>query len=85
MDKAAKDAATPLCIAALKGYGEVVEELVKAGRDVDKVRNDGTALLLAAYQGHDSKVVTALVKGGHGMVVEALIKGGCDIDKATNG
>ena len=56
-------AATPLWIAASESHKGVVEELIKAGADVDKATTDDgtTPLHIAASEGH-KEVVEELIK-----------------------
>ena len=61
---ASDDKTPPLYIAAQRGYGDVVEQLLEAGADVNKASADyGTPLYIAAQQGYEG-VVKQLLKAG---------------------
>ena len=72
MDKARKDGATPLYLAAHEGHLAGVQLLLKHGVDKDKATNNGRSPLWAAAQ------------QGHSDVVQYLVQQGCDKDKANN-
>ena len=65
--------ATPLLVAANRGHGGVVEQLLKAGAKVDKAKADGsTPLFLASHQGHEG-------------VIEQLLRAEADPNTARDG
>ena len=64
VDKANKNGAAPLIIAAQKGHHELVTALIAARANVDLADNNGmTPLCMAAYTGH-VEVVRLLVRAG---------------------
>lgn len=70
-----KDSATPLIIAALKGYHDIVKELVAAGADVTIDSQCGTAFQAAASSGSDKCfeiLLNAKVKKAHRYFGDAL-------------
>ncbi|XP_078575768.1 uncharacterized protein LOC144861671 [Branchiostoma floridae x Branchiostoma japonicum] len=62
--------ATSLFVAAQEGHVEVVQQLLKAGADVEKARQGGATPLYIAAQ------------NGHVEVVQQLLKAGAEVDKA---
>lgn len=55
-----------LCAAALRGYDDIVRELVKAGADVNRQDENGvTALWCAAYSGHTYTATVLLTVGAN--------------------
>ena len=65
---------TPLCIAAEEGHEGVVEQLLKAGADVNKYKDNdsirATPLCMAAKHGHEG-------------VVDQLLEAGADLEAET--
>ena len=64
--------ASPLYIAAQKGYGSIVLELLTHGAEVNRLTSNKTPLYIAAMNGHME-------------VVKLLLAGGADAKLATNG
>jgi ankyrin repeat protein len=66
---------TPLCVAAEKGYLEIVKMLLHCGADVNTIRliDNATPLCLAANNGHSAVVSTLL---NHGASVEHEVEPG---------
>ncbi|CAL4225856.1 unnamed protein product, partial [Meganyctiphanes norvegica] len=69
---------TPLFTASCRGHVTVVEQLLKAGADVNKANYNATHIWMGW-----TPLYTASC-GGHATVVEQLLKAGADVNKANN-